>query len=406
MQEAGRGGSSNRRGRPSPAPTVDPQRLRGRMQQGGRGGGGTQQTNPMTMGMNRMGGGMMGGGMMGGGMGMNPMMMIMMQQAQQQAMMQQMMQMQMMQMMMSGGMMGGVMMGGGMMGGGMMGGGMMGGPQTSARQQFNQGQQSSGVMSRGMALGQDRNMGGAYQGGFETMRLGHMRNRNASEGFIPNFSAVKEAVGRETQGLMKRGLSKSQAKSSIYVAKHSSITANSGGLGVFNKIDEPKGASQGINRAVKEGSNINTYGKATGFVPNLQAPSNLQLPALSVLNDTLVTLSSLVQEQTSAISEQGPDATGTVNLDNSDVVAALGVLQEGLGNLQGTMADGFGAMQENISKDTLEFKTLPVKVDVAGSVANASDAIVKQLESKVGALLGKTLDPGQAAQVNSATGLG
>ena len=75
-------------------------------------------------------------------------------------------------------------MGGGMMGGGMMGGGMM--------SRGMEGRQSSGIMSRGMALGQDRNMSGVYQGGFETMRLGRMRNRNASEGFIPNFSAVKK----------------------------------------------------------------------------------------------------------------------------------------------------------------------------------------------------------------------
>ena len=43
------------------------------------------------------------------------------------------------------------------------------------------------------------------------------------------------------------------------------------GVGVFNRIDEPLGPQQRINRARTEGANINTYGRKVGNVPSFSA---------------------------------------------------------------------------------------------------------------------------------------
>jgi TP901 family phage tail tape measure protein len=77
---------------------------------------------------------------------------------------------------------------------------------------------------------------------------------NKASGFIPNFSAVQDAVAREHGA----GIPKSQ----IYIAQHQRLAAgyNPLGLGVFNKIDEPTSAAR--NSAV-----INR-GYASGFIPN------------------------------------------------------------------------------------------------------------------------------------------
>ncbi|MEY4342375.1 MAG: hypothetical protein RL736_165 [Pseudomonadota bacterium] len=77
----------------------------------------------------------------------------------------------------------------------------------------------------------------------------------AAQGFIPNFSALQDAISRE-QGA---GIPKSK----IYIAQHARLAAtgyNPLGLGVFNKIDEPTSAAR--NSAIKN------RGKATGFIPN------------------------------------------------------------------------------------------------------------------------------------------
>jgi TP901 family phage tail tape measure protein len=85
----------------------------------------------------------------------------------------------------------------------------------------------------------------------------------SSAGYIPNFAdALNDAINRERAA----GLSKSQ----IYVDQHSSLKNknNPMGLMVANTRDEPKGGTQGIKRAKKEGRNPKTYGAASGFVPN------------------------------------------------------------------------------------------------------------------------------------------
>lgn len=88
-------------------------------------------------------------------------------------------------------------------------------------------------------------------------------SKRASHGYIPNFAnPLKAAVDRE----MAAGVPASQ----IYIDKNPSLknASNPMGLMVANRRDEPMGGSQGINRAIKEGRNPQTYGAANGFIPN------------------------------------------------------------------------------------------------------------------------------------------
>ena len=133
-----------------------------------------------------------------------------------------------------------------------------------------------------------------------------------SKGFVPNFNiggAVDDAIKRETSGLMNRGLSKSAAKSSIYVSTHPNITSNAGNLGVFNKIDESKGASQGINRARREGQSVNTYGTKSS-VPSFYASaqqSHVDIPnfaeAQHQMNEAFGEMTKAAESITNSISK-------------------------------------------------------------------------------------------------------
>ena len=83
--------------------------------------------------------------------------------------------------------------------------------------------------------------------------------RIAASGFIPNFTALDNAIGREVAA----GTSTSR----IRIGKDSRLTssANPLGLGVYNTKDEPRGLGQGIQRY---GSKAKMAGAAAGFIPN------------------------------------------------------------------------------------------------------------------------------------------
>ena len=87
-----------------------------------------------------------------------------------------------------------------------------------------------------------------------------------ASGFIPNFSAINDAISREIGAGVE--------PSKVYVDQNNSLKnpMNPAGLMVANRRDEPQGGSQGINRAKKEGANIKTYGMARGFIPNFAEP--------------------------------------------------------------------------------------------------------------------------------------
>ena len=83
--------------------------------------------------------------------------------------------------------------------------------------------------------------------------------RIAASGFIPNFTALDNAIGREVAA--------GTATSKIRVGKDARLTssANPLGLGVYNTKDEPRGLGQGIQRY---GSKAKMAGAAAGFIPN------------------------------------------------------------------------------------------------------------------------------------------
>ena len=86
-------------------------------------------------------------------------------------------------------------------------------------------------------------------------------------GFVPNFSPLTSAIGREMQAGVPA--------SAIRVGSSPSLrgAGNPGGVGVYNTIHEPGGLSQGISRSKSMGVNPRAHGAAGGFVPNFNDDS-------------------------------------------------------------------------------------------------------------------------------------
>ena len=95
----------------------------------------------------------------------------------------------------------------------------------------------------------------------------YRRNLGVSKakGFIPNFTALNDAIGRETGA--------GTPMSRIRVGKDSRLTssANPLGLGVYNTKDEPLGLGQGVARYGS--SKAKTAGASKGFIPNFILPA-------------------------------------------------------------------------------------------------------------------------------------
>ena len=84
----------------------------------------------------------------------------------------------------------------------------------------------------------------------------------AALGFVPNFSPLTSAIGREMQAGVPA--------SAIRVGSSPALrgAGNRGGLGVYNTIHEPGGLGQGISRSRASGVDPRRHGAASGFVPN------------------------------------------------------------------------------------------------------------------------------------------
>lgn len=123
------------------------------------------------------------------------------------------------------------------------------------------------------------------------------RKRNAytpkmARGFVPNFSALNEAINRE----MSAGYSSSQ----IRIGRDGSLktSSNPEGLGVYNSTEGSLG--NGIGLAKSAGINPKTKGKAEGYVPNFSDPMTsmtlgftqflMQLPMITAGFDKLITV--------------------------------------------------------------------------------------------------------------------
>ena len=92
--------------------------------------------------------------------------------------------------------------------------------------------------------------------------------KRKSKGFIPNFSALNDALDRE----ITAGVSPSKVR----IGKDKRLTSayNPLGLGVYNTKDEPLGLGQGVSRA---GNGAKTAGAASGFIPNFVDPITAEL---------------------------------------------------------------------------------------------------------------------------------
>jgi TP901 family phage tail tape measure protein len=92
----------------------------------------------------------------------------------------------------------------------------------------------------------------------------------AALGFIPNYSALSTAIGRET----KSGIPLSKVR----VGSNSSLVSslNPMGLGVYNTKDEPRGLGQGIGR-YKSINAARGAGASGGFIPNYANPSPISV---------------------------------------------------------------------------------------------------------------------------------
>ena len=84
-------------------------------------------------------------------------------------------------------------------------------------------------------------------------------------GFVPNFSPVTTAIGRE--------LAAGVPASAIRVGHSSALrtSGNPSGAGVYNTIHEPGGLNQGIRRSIRSGIDPTVHGAAGGYVPNFVA---------------------------------------------------------------------------------------------------------------------------------------
>ena len=147
----------------------------------------------------------------------------------------------------------------------------------------------------------------------------------ASDGFMPNFAdPLKDAISREVSA----GVNPSQ----VYVDQHSSLknSGNPMGLMVANRRDEPAGGFQGIARARKEGANAQTYGAASGFIPNYA-------------NQGAGTMTSAVGNSTGVArsASAAPAATSAAEKSMGDMVGKLILFQTVTAGLTGAF-DGLG----------------------------------------------------------------
>ena len=112
--------------------------------------------------------------------------------------------------------------------------------------------------------------------------------RTASLGFVPNFSALEQAVSRE--------ISAGVPNSKIRVGQNNKLMGSSNplGLGVYNTQDEPQGLNQGISR-YSSISSAKKAGAAFGFVPNFAA-QNIQFEPSAVSGMAVKDISILSNE--------------------------------------------------------------------------------------------------------------
>ena len=200
------------------------------------------------------------------------------------------------------------------------------------------------------------------------------KGKNKSLGYIPNFSALQDAIGREQAA----GISSSQ----IRVGSDSSLMNknNPFGLGVYNTKDEPAGLKQGINRS-------------RGHVPNFAIPvatpggGSIPVPEMKKLKETTAGLSEkmvISQGRLMALSFGLSVTEGIINQFGSETNKATKGLSQTLGILS-TVASGLSVGGKKYGGAVAG--SMLAAQGVAGLSASANKPYTTQIDS-----LTKSLD--------------
>jgi len=213
----------------------------------------------------------------------------------------------------------------------------------------------------------------------ETSERGRFRTlfgsrRNKSLGYIPNFSALQDAISREKAA----GISSSQ----IRVGADSTLMNknNPFGLGVYNTKDEPAGLKQGINRS-------------RGNIPNFARPvatpgaGSIPVPEMKNLKETTAGLSEKMvvsQGRLMALSFGLSVTEGIINQFGSETNKVTKGLSKTLG-IASTIASGFSVGGKKYGGAIAG--TMVAAQGVAGLSESANKPYTTQIDS-----LNKTLD--------------
>lgn len=141
------------------------------------------------------------------------------------------------------------------------------------------------------------------------------RIKNAAKGFIPNFTALNDAIDRE----LGAGVSPSRIR--IGTDKRLTSAYNPLGLGVYNTQDEPLGLGQGVSRM---GSKARMNGAFNGLIPNF-----VNLPT-TFMGDPKV-----LQYQISALTETQNKSTKQLVRDFKDLSRETRNASRGFQNFTG-----------------------------------------------------------------------
>ena len=229
-------------------------------------------------------------------------------------------------------------------------------------------------------------------------RLNSLKKNKAAAGFIPNFSALQEAMQREQAA----GINPSQ----IRVGSDSSLAGkdNPYGLGIYNTKDEPAGLKQGINRSKGHIPNfampVATPGAGSIPVPEMKElgksakdastaqekhTAKMQLAqgkllafgmGMSVLQGTMMQFG----DQTSKLSQVMNSATSVI----STASTGLGTFGTGKGGIAATggmlAMQGVAGLSASADKPrTTEIAKLNADLDKMRESAGKLDGVVSQL---------------------------
>lgn len=204
--------------------------------------------------------------------------------------------------------------------------------------------------------------------GLPFMELLNPSVKRKSKGFIPNFSALNDALDRE----ITAGVSPSRVR--IGKDKRLTSASNPLGLGVYNTKDEPLGLGQGISRV---GSKAKTAGAANGFVPNFAAP--LLAGAAAIAGNSVIRFA--VQQAISAALIYGINKiVDTVNSriegeKNKQIVSTVGqAAQFGIGT---ALLGGGAKLGAGIALSTL----IPGLINALGSGDQATKDLIVASEN-------------------------